>query len=84
MSREPEDQTLWIQDLDQDDPRELAGTAGAERPFWSADSRLIGFALKGDLVKIAVESGRCEVYVRQFPQGRGTQQISSTGGGRRR
>ena len=29
---------LWVQDLDQNEPRYLAGTDGARLPFWSPDS----------------------------------------------
>ena len=39
----PPDHTLWIQDLDRDEPRKLV-TAGFNRvPFWSPDSAFIGF-----------------------------------------
>ena len=39
----PPDQTLWIQDLNRDEPRKLV-TAGFNRvPFWSPDSAFIGF-----------------------------------------
>ena len=45
------DRSLWIQDLDQNEPRSIAGTAGAQRPFWSPDSAFIAFALGGELMK---------------------------------
>ncbi len=48
---------LWVQDLDQDEPRELAGTEGARRPFWSPDSQFIAFATADELKKISVDGG---------------------------
>ena len=38
---------LWVQDLDQDEPRMLDGTEGAYLPFWSPDSEYIVFAAGG-------------------------------------
>ena len=35
----------------------LAGTEGASRPFWSPDSRLLGFMADGKLKKIEVTGG---------------------------
>ncbi len=49
--------TLWIQDLDQSQPRKLEGTERAYLPFWSPDSNFIGFAAGGELNKISVEGG---------------------------
>jgi Tol biopolymer transport system component len=48
---------LWVRDLDRLEPRELVGTEGATRPFWSPDSRFIGFAAGGELKKISVQGG---------------------------
>ncbi|MGH9476846.1 MAG: protein kinase domain-containing protein [Terriglobales bacterium] len=36
--------SLWLRALDSPAARELAGTVGADLPFWSPDSRHIGFA----------------------------------------
>ena len=55
--RRGEERSLWVRDLDREDPRELDGTEGAERPFWSPDSRWIGFAAGGELKKVPVEGG---------------------------
>jgi len=49
--------SLWVQDLDQDEPRRLAGTEGALLPFWSPDSELIAFAAGGELRRISVQGG---------------------------
>src|SRR5262249_6845034 len=34
---------LWVRALDSSEPKALAGTQGATFPFWSPDSRFIGF-----------------------------------------
>ena len=51
--------TLWVRDLDSEQPRELPGTAGASDrgQFWSPDSQFIGFAAGGELKKISVQGG---------------------------
>jgi tRNA A-37 threonylcarbamoyl transferase component Bud32 len=41
--------TLWLRTLDVPAARELTGTTGAEGPFWSPDSRSIGFVAGGKL-----------------------------------
>ena len=51
------DSRLWVQDLDQDEPRELPDTKAATRPFWSPDSESIGFATATELRKISVRGG---------------------------
>ena len=48
---------LWVQDLDQQQPRAIEGTEGARSPFWSPDSTFIGFAAGGDLKKVSVRGG---------------------------
>jgi serine/threonine protein kinase len=48
---------LWIHDLMRDEPLEIDATDGARRPFWSPDSKLIGFAAGQDLKKISVQGG---------------------------
>ena len=64
---------LWVQDLDQDEPRELAGTEGAILPFWSPNSEFIGFAAAGELRKVSVLGGAigliCRLPIQQFYQG---------------
>ena len=51
------DASLWIQDLDQNNPRLIEGTAGAQSPFWSPDSTFIAFARRGELMKIPAAGG---------------------------
>ena len=48
---------LWVQDLDQRQPRAIDSTEGAYWPFWSPDSDFIGFAAGGELKKVSVQGG---------------------------
>lgn len=48
---------LWIRSLDALTAQELAGTEGATSPFWSPDSRSLGFFTGGKLKKIDVSGG---------------------------
>jgi len=48
---------LWLRDLDGLNARMLPGTAGAFSPFWSPDSRSVGFAAEGQLKRIDVTGG---------------------------
>jgi Tol biopolymer transport system component len=43
---------LWVRPLDSTEARSLAGTHGAIFPFWSPDSRFIGFFADGRLKEI--------------------------------
>ena len=49
---------LWVHDLDRDRQREIDGTDGAQRPFWSPGSQFIGFATTRELRKISLQGGR--------------------------
>src|SRR5262249_25536250 len=48
---------LWVRALDSTEARALAGTRGARHPFWSPDSRFIGFFADGRLKKVEVTGG---------------------------
>ena len=48
---------LWIRSLDTLTAQSLAGTDGASSPFWSPDSRSLGFFAGGKLKKIDVAGG---------------------------
>ncbi len=53
---------LWVQDLDQEQPRELDGTEGAQWPFWAPGSDFIGFFVRAEagkevLKKVSVRGG---------------------------
>jgi Tol biopolymer transport system component len=50
-------QALYVRPLDASAPRLLAGTTGAGMPFWSPDSRNIGFYADGQLKRIAAAGG---------------------------
>jgi serine/threonine protein kinase/Tol biopolymer transport system component len=49
---------LWVHDLDTLAWRRLEGTEGARAPFWSPDSRFLGFAVNNQIKKIDVNAGR--------------------------
>jgi len=48
---------LWVRPLDSLQGKPLAGTDGAFQPFWSPDSRFIGFFAEGKLNKIEASGG---------------------------
>jgi eukaryotic-like serine/threonine-protein kinase len=48
---------LWVRSLDALAAQALAGTEGASSPFWSPDSRFLGFFAGGKLKKIEVSGG---------------------------
>lgn len=50
-------QQLWIRSLDSTIARPLAGTEGAARPFWSPDSRSVGYFANGKLWRIDLPTG---------------------------
>ena len=51
------DTALWLRPLTSVDARQLPGTEGATFPFWSPDSRTIGFFAGGKLRKIDAAGG---------------------------
>ena len=48
---------LWVRRLDALEPHQLRGTEGAMSPFWSPDSRYIGFFADGNLKRISASGG---------------------------
>ena len=48
---------LWIRDLASLDARPIPGTAGAKQPFWSPDSRSLGFFANRKLLRVNLDSG---------------------------
>jgi serine/threonine protein kinase len=48
---------IWVRPLNSLASQPLAGTEGATRPFWSPDSRFIGFVADGKLKKIDASGG---------------------------
>jgi Tol biopolymer transport system component len=49
--------SLWVRDLGSLDARALPGTEGASLPFWSPDSRFLGFFANGKLKKTEAVGG---------------------------
>ena len=54
---------LWIRSLSSMTPRLVAGAEGAERPFWSPDSKSIGFKTDAGICRIALPTGTVQVVV---------------------
>ena len=52
---------LWIRSLDSQNARPLPGTERADLPFWSPDSRFLGFFADGKLKKVAAAGGPVQV-----------------------
>ena len=52
---------LWVRSLDGDKPQLLTGTEGATSPFWSPDSRSLGYFANGKLFKVDASHGRPQV-----------------------
>jgi len=48
---------IWVRPLDSLAARMLPGTEGAATPFWSPDSRFIGFSAEGKLKKVEASGG---------------------------
>ncbi len=53
--------TLWVRPLNSSAATELEGTEGAFAPFWSPDSRSIGFFVPGRLEKVDASGGPPQV-----------------------
>jgi eukaryotic-like serine/threonine-protein kinase len=61
---------LWLRSLDQSVAQPLEGTQGASSPFWSPDSKSIGFFAGAKLQKIDLGSGTVTALA-DAPYGRG-------------
>ena len=53
--------SLWVRPLDTLEARALPGTDDADTPFWSPDSRLVGFFSHSKLKKVDPNGGQPEV-----------------------
>jgi Serine/threonine protein kinase len=62
--------SLWLRPLGAASAQPLAGTEGANYPFWSPDSRFIGFFANGKLKKIDAAGGPAQTLC-DAPDGRG-------------
>ena len=55
---------LYIRSLDAATPRLLPGTENGAQPFWSPDSRMLGFFADGQLKTVAIAGGTPRVLAR--------------------
>jgi eukaryotic-like serine/threonine-protein kinase len=62
---------LWLRPLDTLEPRPLPGTEGANMPFWSPDSRFLGFFAVGKLKRVAVAGSAPPQILCDAADGRG-------------
>src|SRR5262245_13747378 len=69
---------LWIRDLNTLEWRHLQGTDGSSSPFWSPDSRFLGFSIRNELKKIEVSGGPPQTLC-TAPQAVGTGTWSNDG-----
>jgi serine/threonine protein kinase/Tol biopolymer transport system component len=60
---------LWVRTLETANAQTLAGTELAHAPFWSADSRSIGYFANGKLYKIDAGGGRAQALCDAEPFG---------------
>jgi serine/threonine protein kinase/Tol biopolymer transport system component len=51
---------LWVRSMDSLSAQPLIGTEGAAAPFWSPDSRSIGYFANGKLFKVEASGGRSQ------------------------
>ena len=49
--------SLWLRSLNSDSSRAVEGTDGARNPFWSHDSRSVGFFANGQLKRVDLADG---------------------------
>ncbi len=63
---------LWIRPLDALEARPLAGTDGAYRPFWSPDSKFIGFLTANKMKKVDIAGGPPQTICDVATQGDGS------------
>ncbi|MEP6704957.1 MAG: hypothetical protein ABJB34_09140, partial [Acidobacteriota bacterium] len=62
---------LWVRPIASVDARQLSGTDGASFPFWSPDSRSIGFFSTGKLRKIEAGGGPSQILAEASSDPRG-------------
>jgi serine/threonine protein kinase len=63
---------LWVRSLDQAIAQPLPGTDGATSPFWSPDSRSIGFYAQGKLKRVDASGGPPLTLTDALPAGGGS------------
>jgi eukaryotic-like serine/threonine-protein kinase len=70
VARSPTGDKLWVRALDSQAAQELPGTDGAAFPFWSPDSKSLGFFASGKLWRIDIAGGT-PTQICDVPAGRG-------------
>ena len=70
FAMESDDVPMLLRSVDSLEMRELDGTEDATYPFWSPDSRYIGFFAQGKLKKVALAGGLAQTLC-DAPNGRG-------------
>jgi serine/threonine protein kinase len=86
---------IWVRLLDGLTWQRLSGTEGAREPFWSPDSREIGFLAEGKVLRVAVSGGDVQTIASSpalldgtwsrdgvvlFVSGRGLYRVPASGG----
>jgi len=61
---------LFVHEMHALDARAIPRTEGAKQPFWSPDSRAVGYFARGALMKVAIDGG-APVKICVAPDGRG-------------
>ena len=69
---------LWVRALHSSELRRIEGTDGASKPFWSPDSRRIGYFANGDLLAIDLEGGTPQTIAPVFAAAGGTWGLDDT------
>ena len=60
---------LWLRRLDSPDARPIGGTEGARQPFWSPDSRSVGFGAGPVVKRVDLDSGLIRTVANTFSVG---------------
>lgn len=61
---EAEGGQLWVRDLSQEEAHKVPGAIKVYQVFWSPDSRNVGYAIRGALVRIPIEGGTPQVITK--------------------
>ena len=62
---------IWIQEIGGRNATVVPGTEDASHPFWSPDSRSLGFFAQGQLKRVDAFTGRAAQVLCEAPNGRG-------------
>jgi eukaryotic-like serine/threonine-protein kinase len=60
---------IWIRELDSVASRPVTGTEGATQPFWSPDSKSMGFVANNKLQRVDIQVGKPAVIAELSPAG---------------